>query len=117
LQGKQAVENMTRGGGADNMRQAGGGQCEVMGWRRTRRKAFGWPMTQREERGKGHDARQLGRGQHNERGERMMQGNRAVEDTTRGRGQRTQWSRGGVRKCEPRNLQWPPLIYDRLNVR
>jgi hypothetical protein len=58
MQGKQAAKNMTRGGGADNTRQAGGRQCKVMGQQRTQCEAIRWLATEQEEEGEYHDVRQ-----------------------------------------------------------
>jgi hypothetical protein len=53
-----------------------------------------------------------------------MQGDQAVERTQQEEGgggpnataDNDNTSRGGVGKCEARSLQWPPLVYDRINV-
>jgi hypothetical protein len=122
MQGKQVVENTTRGGGADNTRQTGGQGCKPIGRRRTPRKVIGWPTTQQEEEAKDtmqgnqagrtqqeggvEEARQLSGGGHNKR--------KGAEDPM------LQWNttthqEGGSRKCEAHSLHWHPLVYDRFN--
>ncbi len=83
-----------------------------MGRWRTQCEVIGWPTTQQEEGGEGHDTRRSGGGQHSERKEWMMQGNQAGEGHGKRKGAKDQmlWrmtttrQERGMRKCEALNL-------------